>query len=165
MRKGHKLLIKYNNCRKTIILLKIFYKTLLLKIFTYFTILISLIISFSSALCFLEDELLLITTVVHSEASGESLDGKKAIANVILNRVNHEDFPNNIHDVVFMKNAFAKPSKCTCDNKECYEATKLIFIEEEFIFEDNIISFQKAKDSNWYGLEPITKIENHWFYG
>lgn len=39
--------------------------------------------------------------IVEAEAGGEGLDGKKLVANVILNRVNHSDFPNTVEAVVF----------------------------------------------------------------
>lgn len=39
--------------------------------------------------------------IVEAEAGGESLEGKKLVANVILNRVAHEKFPNTVEAVVF----------------------------------------------------------------
>lgn len=39
--------------------------------------------------------------IVEAEASGEGLTGKKLVANVILNRVNHSSFPDTVEAVVF----------------------------------------------------------------
>lgn len=39
--------------------------------------------------------------IVEAEASGEGMEGKKLVANVILNRVNHEEFPDSVEEVVF----------------------------------------------------------------
>lgn len=39
--------------------------------------------------------------IVHAEAQGEGLEGQEFVANVILNRVNSDKFPNGIYDVVF----------------------------------------------------------------
>lgn len=39
--------------------------------------------------------------IVEAEAGGESLEGKKLVANVILNRVAHEKFPDTVEAVVF----------------------------------------------------------------
>lgn len=39
--------------------------------------------------------------IVHAEAGGEPDDGKVAVANVVLNRKKHREFPNTIYDVVF----------------------------------------------------------------
>ena len=39
--------------------------------------------------------------IVEAEAGGEDLIGKMLVANVVLNRVEDEHFPNNINDVIF----------------------------------------------------------------
>lgn len=39
--------------------------------------------------------------IVEAEAGGEDIIGKMLVANVILNRVENEKFPNNINDVIF----------------------------------------------------------------
>jgi N-acetylmuramoyl-L-alanine amidase len=44
--------------------------------------------------------------VVHGEARGESYIGKVAVAAVILNRLDDQDFPNNVGDVIHQTNAF-----------------------------------------------------------
>lgn len=42
--------------------------------------------------------------IVEAEASGEDETGKLLVANVVLNRVKDEDFPDTITDVIFQKN-------------------------------------------------------------
>ena len=42
-----------------------------------------------------------------SEATGEGYEGKIRVAMTILNRVDSNEFPNSIYDVVFQKNAFS----------------------------------------------------------
>lgn len=39
--------------------------------------------------------------IVEAEAGGESMEGKMLVANVILNRVAHDKFPNTVEEVVF----------------------------------------------------------------
>lgn len=39
--------------------------------------------------------------IVHAEAGGEPDNGKIAVANVVINRIKSNDFPNTIYDVVF----------------------------------------------------------------
>lgn len=41
--------------------------------------------------------------IVEAEAAGEGIEGKKLVANVILNRVGHASFPNTVEEVVFQK--------------------------------------------------------------
>ena len=38
---------------------------------------------------------------MEAEATGEDLKGKMLVANVVLNRVKNEEFPDNVTDVVF----------------------------------------------------------------
>ena len=42
--------------------------------------------------------------IVEAEAGGEDEDGKLLVANVVLNRVNSEAFPNSVKEVVMQKN-------------------------------------------------------------
>ncbi|MBE0465746.1 MAG: cell wall hydrolase [Candidatus Desulforudis sp.] len=52
------------------------------------------------------DEVRLVARVVEGEAANEPYQGKMAVAAVVLNRVEHNDFPDSVHDVVFQPRAF-----------------------------------------------------------
>ncbi|WP_077622325.1 cell wall hydrolase [Sediminibacillus massiliensis] len=45
----------------------------------------------------------LMARLVHAEAEGESYKGKVAVATVVLNRVEHEGFPDSIKEVVYQR--------------------------------------------------------------
>lgn len=47
------------------------------------------------------DDLYWLSRIIHSEAQGESYQGKVAVGNVIINRVNSSLFPNTIKGVIF----------------------------------------------------------------
>ena len=47
------------------------------------------------------DDLEWLAKIVHAEAGGEIHDGKVAVANVIMNRIDSRDFPDTVYDVVF----------------------------------------------------------------
>ena len=49
------------------------------------------------------DDLEWLAKIVHAEAEGETHRGKVAVANVVLNRKESSEFPNNIYDVIFDK--------------------------------------------------------------
>lgn len=58
--------------------------------------------SSSGRVIFLNDrDYQILLRIVEAEAGGEGLTGKKLVANVILNRVNHRKFPNTVEAVVF----------------------------------------------------------------
>lgn len=50
-----------------------------------------------------EAEREMLERIVEAEACGEDIDGKKLVANVVLNRVQNKAFPNSIEEVIFQK--------------------------------------------------------------
>lgn len=49
------------------------------------------------------EDLYWLSRIVHAEAAHESYEGKVAVANVVLNRVRHDSFPDTIYGVIFDK--------------------------------------------------------------
>lgn len=50
-----------------------------------------------------EEELYWLAKIVYAEAGYDINEGQQAVANVVINRVNHPNFPNNIYDVIWQK--------------------------------------------------------------
>ena len=48
-----------------------------------------------------DDEIYWLSRIINAEAQGEELVGKIAVGNVVLNRVNSDQFPNTIYGVIF----------------------------------------------------------------
>ncbi len=48
-----------------------------------------------------EEDLYWLSKIIHAEAQGEPFDGKLAVGNVILNRVESAQFPDTVYDVIF----------------------------------------------------------------
>ena len=55
---------------------------------------------------FSQNDITLMANAVHGEARGEPYEGQVAVAAVILNRVKHPNFPNNVSGVIFEPRAF-----------------------------------------------------------
>lgn len=74
------------------------------------------------------DSLELLACCVEAEAGNQGLIGKKYVVDVILNRVDHEDFPDNITDVIYQKNQFSVVSNGAIDRvsptDETFQAVK-----------------------------------------
>ena len=51
-----------------------------------------------------------LSRIIYSESGNQSLEGKIAVGNVVLNRVAHSSFPDTIYDVIFQKNQFSPAS-------------------------------------------------------
>ncbi len=48
-----------------------------------------------------DDDIYWLSRIVNSESGAESMTGKIAVANTVLNRVEHSDFPDTIYGVIF----------------------------------------------------------------
>jgi len=51
-----------------------------------------------------QEDIYWLSRIVHAEASGENYSGKLAVANVVLNRVRDDNFPDTIKEVIFDRN-------------------------------------------------------------
>lgn len=60
----------------------------------------------SNLLGLTENDIQLMANAVYGEARGEPFEGQVAVAAVILNRINHPDFPNTVYGVIFEPRAF-----------------------------------------------------------
>ncbi len=54
-----------------------------------------------------EDTLYWLSRIIYAESGTQSMKGKLAVGNVVMNRVKSSMFPNNIKDVLFQKNQFS----------------------------------------------------------
>lgn len=50
-----------------------------------------------------EEDLAVLLRIVEAEAGGEDLEGKLLVANVVLNRVDSDEFPDTVREVVFQQ--------------------------------------------------------------
>lgn len=48
-----------------------------------------------------------LSRIIYAESGNQSLEGKIAVGNVILNRVSSATFPNTVYDVIFQRNQFS----------------------------------------------------------
>lgn len=56
------------------------------------------------------EEMDILAKVIYSESRGEPYKGQVAVGAVVMNRIQSSQFPNNIKDVVFQKDAFTAVS-------------------------------------------------------
>jgi len=53
------------------------------------------------------DALYWLSRIIYAESGNQPLEGKIAVGNVVMNRVNDPRFPNTVYDVIFQKNQFS----------------------------------------------------------
>jgi N-acetylmuramoyl-L-alanine amidase len=113
----------------------------------------------------------LLARLVHAEAKGEPYAGKVAVATVVLNRVDHPDFPDTIREVIYERSgghyAFTPVQNGTIyepAGREAYHA-----VEEALAFRglgNGSLYFYNPKTakSNWLRSKQVTVvIGNHVF--
>ena len=118
---------------------------------------------------------------VYREAGHEPFEGKVAVAQVTLNRVNSNKFPRDVCAVVYQKSRFTERVICQfswyCDSKhrnrpvddeayeESYKVAKMVFLEDFRLesIKDALYYHADYVNPNWK-LKRITKIGTHIFY-
>jgi N-acetylmuramoyl-L-alanine amidase len=114
----------------------------------------------------------LLARTVHAEAKGESYAGKVAVATVILNRVNHPDFPNTIKGVVYERTSNGGYAFSPVQNgaiNEPADASSKRAVNEALAFQGqgkgSVYFYNPSKITNDWILsrEVTTVIGNHRF--
>jgi N-acetylmuramoyl-L-alanine amidase len=113
----------------------------------------------------------LLARLVHAEAKGEPFAGKVAVATVVLNRVDHPDFPNTIKDVIYERSggyyAFTPVQNGTI--REPADRESYLAVEEALAFRglgSGSLFFYNPKTakSSWLRSKQVTVvIGNHVF--
>jgi N-acetylmuramoyl-L-alanine amidase len=109
----------------------------------------------------------LLARLVHAEAKGESFEGKVAVASVVLNRVEHEEFPNSIEKVIKQEGQFQpvdngaiKEPAEKLDQKAVQTALAIVDQDDGSLYFYN----PEIADNHWQENRKVTKvIGNHQF--
>mgnify|MGYP006072934677 CR=1 FL=1 len=110
------------------------------------------------------EELDLIARVIMHESGNQPLEGKIAVGNVILNRVEHPSFPDTVYDVLFQKNQFPGATNAT-PNEESILAAKLCLDGASVV--PDAYWFSAVGLECWASINKdlVTVIGGHAFYG
>lgn len=112
----------------------------------------------------------LLERLVECEAGAESMEGKIAVVNVVLNRIKSEKFPDSISEVIYQKNQFEPVVTGAIYQKtpseESKEAVKRAFLGERVIDEGILYFWASWLDSSndlWNHVEIVETIGVHHF--
>ncbi|HOM02563.1 MAG TPA: stalk domain-containing protein [Acetivibrio sp.] len=112
-----------------------------------------------------DEDLMWLARIVTVEAGGMSLEGKVAVANVVLNRVKSPSFPNTVYDVIFQKGQFPPAYKSGFKElvppDECIVAAKMALEGVNNI--GNCLYFNNRPFTS-RGGSLYKKIEGEYFY-
>ena len=92
--------------------------------------------------------------IIYLEARGEPAEGQQAVAEVILNRVIHQDFPDSVHEVLHQGEGTAVPQFSTiamleiaAPTQEQYDAIDAALYGPS-ILPDEVVFFSRAGENN-----------------
>lgn len=108
------------------------------------------------------DSLELLACCVEAEAGNQGLIGKKYVVDVILNRVDDANYPDNITDVIMQKNAFSVVVDERIWEVEPTEETFQAVREELEHRTNNEVLFFTSEGYSQYGTD-WKKIGAHYF--
>ena len=103
------------------------------------------------------DDIDLMAKVVWAEARGESLEGQRAVAEVILNRLNSPNFPDNLHDVIYGEGQFRTAWQLdeATPYQTQYEAVEMALYGPDYVLPETVVYFAWEKVNNnvwgWIG--------------
>lgn len=104
----------------------------------------------------------ILSRCVMAEAENQGKDGMAYVADVILNRVDNEDFPDSIEDVITQKNQFSSYSDGGMDkhipSNECKEICRQEFLRRK----NGKIIYFRTNEYHKYGT-PAFKHGAHYF--
>lgn len=111
---------------------------------------------------FTKEEIELIALVATAESGGESELGQRLVIDTILNRKDHEHFPNTINGVIYQKNAFSPVENKTLKYFEVTDEMRKLVKEEIKSRTNTEVLFFRTKRYHRYG-EPVRKVGGHHF--
>lgn len=132
-----------------------------------------------SSLANTDNEILCLAKNIYYEAGAEPLAGKKAVAQVTINRTNHPAFPSTVCGVVHQRNKRACQFSWVCeprkkihyssDNWEQSLMVAQMFLTDSYEFDtitsDTLFFHEKHLPFNWKNrYKRVATIGNHIFY-
>lgn len=110
--------------------------------------------------------------IIMAEAGGEDLEGKILVGNVIMNRVNSDEFPDDIISVVRQVVNGTYQFSPVLDGRintvipteECYQAIDMIL--DDYDISQGALYFEACKGETWHSrnLEFLFQHGGHKFY-
>ncbi|WP_020620035.1 cell wall hydrolase [Paenibacillus daejeonensis] len=115
-----------------------------------------------------EQDFQLLAKITQVESGYESYEGQLAVANVILNRVKHAQFPNSIRDVIYSGRQFPPAHNGKLD-RSVPNASVQRAVKDALNGKNNVggaIYFHNPRVTRgafWSGLQTVANIGNHRF--
>jgi len=121
-------------------------------------------------------DVIILSKLVNSESAGESMQDKLAVASVVVNRVNHENYPDIFREVIYEKRQFSGVNGSNFKyNRRNERERESIYAAMHVLkfgpIDSSILFFHNpeiATDISWIerfnGTDPVIINENHVFF-
>ena len=116
-----------------------------------------------------KDDDYMLLKIAMAEAEGEDTIGKALVIRTVLNRVQSDNFPDTIKDVIFQENQFTPIRNGRYDkvtpNDDCYIALEMV--EDGWDESEGALYFERNTNKETWHSKNLTKLfthGNHTFY-
>ena len=116
-----------------------------------------------------KDDDYMLAKIAMAEAEGEDTIGKALVIRTVLNRVQSDNFPDTVKEVIFQENQFTPIKNGRYDrvtpNEDCYKALELV--KDGWNESDGALYFERTTSKNTWHSKNLTKLfthGNHTFY-
>ena len=116
-----------------------------------------------------QEDRYLLAKIAMAEAEGEDIEGKMLVIRVVLNRVESEEFPDTIEEVIYEDGQFAPVSNGRFESvepdSECWKAVCMVTLDE-WDESEGALYFESCEGGSWHSdnLEYLFQSGNHKFY-
>ena len=114
-----------------------------------------------------ENDIYMLAQLIHGEARGESLDGKVAVGNVVMNRVlNRSYFGNSMTAVITASHQFSGYNPNTVPGSASKYAARLVLDRQVWVVPQNVYYFKSSGTHgiDWGSHKFYVQIGGHSFY-
>lgn len=123
---------------------------------------VSAVVEIEDEIALSNEEIELIALVTMAEAEGECEEGKRLVIDTILNRVDSENFPNTVYEVIYQPSQFSSMWNGRVDRCEVREDIRQLVREEGKERINYEVMFFTAGNYGKYGT-PMFQVQNHYF--
>lgn len=110
------------------------------------------------------DTLYWLSHIIYAESGNQPLEGKIAVGNVVMNRVNDPRFPNTLYDVLFQKGQFSPASSGSIYRDPNWESTVAAMLVMDGAEVTDALFFNAVRGSGPKGRTYVATIGDHAFY-
>lgn len=113
-----------------------------------------------------QEDINILARLIYAEAGNQSILGRQAVAQVVLNRVKSWKFPNTIKEVINQKSQFHGVYSKNFYEEPTNENLKIAeeIINGKKVIPEDVVYFKTNTDPTKWKMKVYTVIDNHTFY-